>query len=65
MRGKSTKNQLAKVCRFLSTSLGYKYLDGLDYITQEMDDWFLVRSYGVFSMMVPSHTMRRDVMRST
>jgi rapamycin-insensitive companion of mTOR len=30
--------------RFLSTSLGYKYLDGLDYITQEMDDWFLGRN---------------------
>ena len=28
--------------RFLSTSLGYQYLDGLDYITREMDDWFLV-----------------------
>ena len=27
---------------FLSTSLGYQYLHGLDYITQEMDDWFLV-----------------------
>ena len=27
---------------FLTTSLGYQYLDGLDYITQEMDDWFLV-----------------------
>ncbi|KAI9791028.1 MAG: hypothetical protein M1833_001718 [Piccolia ochrophora] len=30
--------------RFLSTSLGYRYLDGLDYITQEMDDWFLGRN---------------------
>ena len=30
--------------RFLSTSLGYKYLHGLDYITQEMDDWFLGRN---------------------
>ena len=29
-------------CSFLSTSIGYQYLDGLDYITQEMDDWFLV-----------------------
>ena len=28
--------------RFLSTSLGYRYLEDLDYITQEMDDWFLV-----------------------
>ena len=30
--------------RFLSTSLGYRYLDGLEYITQEMDDWFLGRN---------------------
>lgn len=30
--------------RFLSTSLGYQYLDGLDYITQEMDDWYLGRN---------------------
>ena len=30
--------------RFLSTSVGYQYLHGLDYITQEMDDWFLGRN---------------------
>ncbi|KAJ5529642.1 hypothetical protein N7527_003035 [Penicillium freii] len=30
--------------RFLSTSVGYHYLDDLDYITQEMDDWFLGRN---------------------
>ncbi|EXJ58216.1 hypothetical protein A1O7_05641 [Cladophialophora yegresii CBS 114405] len=30
--------------RFLSTSVGYRYLNGLDYITQEMDDWFLGRN---------------------
>ncbi|KAI9659927.1 MAG: hypothetical protein M1821_001279 [Bathelium mastoideum] len=30
--------------RFLSTSTGYHYLDGLDYITKEMDDWFLGRN---------------------
>ncbi len=30
--------------RFLSTSIGYHYLDGLDYINQEMDDWFLGRN---------------------
>ena len=30
--------------RFLSTSLGYQYLDGLDYIGQEMDGWFLGRN---------------------
>lgn len=29
--------------RFLSTSIGYHYLDGLDYISNEMDDWFLGR----------------------
>lgn len=30
--------------RFLSTSAGYAYLDQLDYITREMDDWFLGRN---------------------
>jgi rapamycin-insensitive companion of mTOR len=30
--------------RFLSTSIGYHYLDDLDYITQEMDDWFSGRN---------------------
>lgn len=30
--------------RFLSTSVGYHYLDELDYISQEMDDWFLGRN---------------------
>lgn len=30
--------------RFLSTSVGYHYLDGLDYIMREMDDWFLGRN---------------------
>ncbi|TLD37620.1 hypothetical protein E2P81_ATG04432 [Venturia nashicola] len=30
--------------RFLSTSVGYNYLDELDYITREMDDWFLGRN---------------------
>ena len=30
--------------RFMSTSLGYHYLDGLDYISGEMDDWFLGRN---------------------
>jgi hypothetical protein len=30
--------------RFLSTSIGYHYLDGLDYIGNEMDDWFLGRN---------------------
>jgi rapamycin-insensitive companion of mTOR len=30
--------------RFLATSIGYRYLNGLDYITQEMDDWFLGRN---------------------
>lgn len=30
--------------RFLSTSIGYHYLDNLDYISNEMDDWFLGRN---------------------
>ena len=30
--------------RFLSTSIGYHYLNGLDYISNEMDDWFLGRN---------------------
>ncbi|KAF1983742.1 hypothetical protein K402DRAFT_338086 [Aulographum hederae CBS 113979] len=30
--------------RFLSSSVGYHYLDGLDYITREMDDWFHARN---------------------
>jgi len=30
--------------RFLSSSVGYHYLDELDYITREMDDWFLGRN---------------------
>ena len=30
--------------RFLATSVGYRYLSGLDYIAQEMDDWFLGRN---------------------
>jgi rapamycin-insensitive companion of mTOR len=27
--------------QFLTTSVGYHYLDGVDYITKEMDDWIL------------------------
>lgn len=30
--------------RFLSTSIGYHYLNELDYIEREMDDWFHVRN---------------------
>ena len=30
--------------RFLSTSVGYHYLDGLDYITKEMEEWFMGRN---------------------
>lgn len=37
--------------RFLSTSVGYHYLDGLDYITQEMDDWFLGRNDAYVGMV--------------
>lgn len=41
--------------RFLSTSIGYHYLDGLDYITQEMDDWFLVSCNAAFCIMIKTH----------
>lgn len=40
--------------RFLSTSVGYHYLDGLDYITQEMDDWFLGRNDAYVSLVEAS-----------
>lgn len=40
--------------RFLSTSLGYRYLDGLDYIGQEMDDWFLGRNTTYVSLVEAS-----------
>lgn len=37
--------------RFLSTSVGYHYLNELDYINREMDDWFHVRcSRGISNM---------------
>ncbi|KAI9820272.1 MAG: hypothetical protein M1827_005894 [Pycnora praestabilis] len=39
---------------FLSTSLGYHYLDGLDYISQEMDDWFLGRNDTYVSLVEAS-----------
>ena len=49
--------------RFLSTSIGYQYLHGLDYITQEMDDWLLGRNENyvtqveasLFKAFVPEH----------
>jgi rapamycin-insensitive companion of mTOR len=31
--------------RFLSTSIGFSYLVEADYIDQEMDEWFLVRTF--------------------
>ena len=37
--------------RFLSTSIGYRYLSGLDYISQEMDDWFLGRNDSYVGMV--------------
>lgn len=37
--------------RFLSTSIGYHYLDGLDYISNEMDDWFLGRNDAYVGMV--------------
>lgn len=40
--------------RFLSTSLGYQYLDGLDYIGQEMDDWFLGRNAAYVTLVEAS-----------
>lgn len=40
--------------RFLSTSIGYKYLDGLDYISNEMDDWFLGRNDSYVSLIEAS-----------
>ncbi|KAI7190457.1 hypothetical protein KC363_g4384 [Hortaea werneckii] len=40
--------------RFLSTSVGYHYLDGLDYITREMDDWFLGRNDTYVTMVEAS-----------
>lgn len=40
--------------RFLSTSIGYHYLDGLDYISNEMDDWFLGRNDTYVSLVEAS-----------
>ena len=40
--------------RFLSTSIGYHYLDGLDYISNEMDDWFLGRNDAYVSVIEAS-----------
>ncbi|KAI1868116.1 uncharacterized protein JN550_006604 [Neoarthrinium moseri] len=40
--------------RFLSTSIGYHYLDGLDYISNEMDDWFLGRNDRYVSLIEAS-----------
>ena len=40
--------------RFLSTSVGYEYLHGLDYIMQEMDDWFLGRNEKYVTMVEAS-----------
>ncbi|KAI5294240.1 hypothetical protein KEM52_004409 [Ascosphaera acerosa] len=42
--------------RFLSTSVGYHYLDGLDYISQEMDDWFLGRNDAYVNLVEASLT---------
>ncbi|KAL8870420.1 MAG: hypothetical protein Q9174_003536 [Haloplaca sp. 1 TL-2023] len=40
--------------RFLSISAGYQYLDRLDYISQEMDDWFLGRNYTYVTLVEAS-----------
>ena len=42
--------------RFLSTSIGYHYLDDLDYISQEMDDWFLGRNETYVNLVEASVT---------
>ena len=42
--------------RFLSTSVGYHYLDELDYISQEMDDWFLGRNEAYVTLVEASVT---------
>jgi rapamycin-insensitive companion of mTOR len=42
--------------RFLSTSIGYRYLSGLDYISQEMDDWFLGRNDAYVALVEASLT---------
>ena len=42
--------------RFLSTSIGYRYLSGLDYISQEMDDWFLGRNDSYVALVEASLT---------
>ncbi|KAI9723131.1 MAG: hypothetical protein M1828_004379 [Chrysothrix sp. TS-e1954] len=47
--------------RFLSTSIGYHYLDGLDYISQEMDDWFLGRNDKYVSLIEASLTRALSV----
>lgn len=40
--------------RFLSSSSGYHYLDGLDYISNEMDDWFLGKNDSYVEVMETS-----------
>lgn len=42
--------------RFLSTSVGYQYLDGLDYIGQEMDGWFHGRNTTYVTLVEASLT---------
>ena len=43
--------------KFLTTSLGYQYLDRLDYIDQEMDDWFHGRN-GAYVTVVEASLAR-------
>ncbi|PNS13764.1 hypothetical protein CAC42_3257 [Sphaceloma murrayae] len=40
--------------RFLSSSIGYHYLDGLDYITQEMENWFSSRNESYVTLVEAS-----------
>jgi rapamycin-insensitive companion of mTOR len=46
--------------RFLSTSIGYHYLDGLDYISNEMDDWFLGRNDSYVAWLGHSLSFRKS-----
>ena len=44
--------------------MGYQYLNGLDYITQEMDDWYLV-SYNIIFQVGEQLTTNRAVTKNT
>lgn len=48
--------------RFLSTSVGYHYLNELDYIHREMDDWFHV-SFSILNVGSGAHYRRDGTIR--